>query len=416
MAHKNLVGCPLLMLAFFTSFFVGCEVSKSVPKSPKTETTNYILSPNFRAFRFSPDSIRLFFEIDNSEVLYVRNGEEANFRSNLSLLWDWNTNSDHEDEWSFEENFGDIGSNKETKTLQGHVDMLIPNEARTLSLMLKDNNRKASIIQIFNVNKASNYGALLLRNAASNKPLIAKEYIDTTQLLVDNPQHIPFIVKEVYFKYLHPLPMFYANKEAKKQFDHRLLHIPQPNRQKLNVSDSCDFVLVESGEEEIIYSFSRISALNSIRGSGKSFGLPLRYIMNKEEYNGMEAANFSKSYIENFWSSIAGNEIRSKKIAEVYYDRVTYANGQFSSFKPGFLTDRGMVFIVFGKPTNIYRRSTHETWVYGDENNMMALSFTFSLEEIGPFGKDFILSRSPSYKNLWFRAVETWRNGRYTTF
>ena len=53
-----------------------------------------------------------------------------------------------------------------------------------------------------------------------------------------------------------------------------------------------------------------------------------------------------------------------------------------------------------------------EVWNYGDENNLNSLKFVFQ-KKMNPFSSnDFILKRNYSYKNPWYRAVESWRNGK----
>lgn len=59
---------------------------------------------------------------------------------------------------------------------------------------------------------------------------------------------------------------------------------------------------------------------------------------------------------------------------EQYYGRVAYANKNFSHYVVGWRTDRGMVFIMFGIPSNIDRHpfesdaKPYEVWYYNDLN------------------------------------------------
>ena len=57
-----------------------------------------------------------------------------------------------------------------------------------------------------------------------------------------------------------------------------------------------------------------------------------------------------------FWQEIdptPGTE--ANEVMEEYYRRVNYANGNFRSFREGWKTDMGMVYIVFGAPNEIER-------------------------------------------------------------
>lgn len=59
---------------------------------------------------------------------------------------------------------------------------------------------------------------------------------------------------------------------------------------------------------------------------------------------------------------------------EQYYRRVVFANKNFSHYMEGWKTDRGMVYIMFGPPSNIDRHpfdsdaKPYETWFYNDLN------------------------------------------------
>jgi hypothetical protein len=71
-----------------------------------------------------------------------------------------------------------------------------------------------------------------------------------------------------------------------------------------------------------------------------------------------------------------------------------------------------MIFLIFGLPNIVNRTSSSEVWIYGEENNMMSLNFTF-YKVTNPFtANDYILDRSIIYKNNWYRGVESWRQGR----
>jgi hypothetical protein len=78
----------------------------------------------------------------------------------------------------------------------------------------------------------------------------------------------------------------------------------------------------------------------------------------------------------------------------------------------GWRTDRGLVHIIFGPPSTVRRTAQGETWVYGEENNMMSLTFQFVRRESPFTDNDLQLDRDPVFKGAWYRNVEAWRNGR----
>jgi len=84
----------------------------------------------------------------------------------------------------------------------------------------------------------------------------------------------------------------------------------------------------------------------------------------KEKYYPKELYKFWKKYDPT--PSTQYNEVMTE-----YYKRVDYASGNYSALsnKKGFDTDRGKVYIMFGKPKKIERGSNNdgkivETWYY----------------------------------------------------
>ena len=88
----------------------------------------------------------------------------------------------------------------------------------------------------------------------------------------------------------------------------------------------------------------------------------------------------TKRFLE-FWKSkdpSPGNE--ENEIFEQYFNRVSFANENFSHYSDGWSTDRGMVFIILGAPSNVerhpfeYNAKPYEVWQYYELNR----SFVFT--------------------------------------
>lgn len=136
---------------------------------------------------------------------------------------------------------------------------------------------------------------------------------------------------------------------------------------------------------------------------------PLRYLTSSEEFRNLSSTEDPKSAIDKFWLDAAGNEDRAIELLRSYYSRVEAANLHFSSYKEGWKTDRGMVYIVFGPPKQVFRRTNIETWVYGDPDKRLSLRFDF-IENKNPYtSNDYELLRLPEYKSPYFIAVDFWR-------
>jgi len=46
------------------------------------------------------------------------------------------------------------------------------------------------------------------------------------------------------------------------------------------------------------------------------------------------------------------------------------ANYFFTSYKPGWMTDRGMIYIVLGPPVILHKGDDFEEWIYYNSSNI----------------------------------------------
>ena len=61
-----------------------------------------------------------------------------------------------------------------------------------------------------------------------------------------------------------------------------------------------------------------------------------------------------ENFIDHFWRRRDPNpDTEENEFREEYYERITYANEKFTSGIPGWKTDRGRIYITFGKPDSI---------------------------------------------------------------
>jgi GWxTD domain-containing protein len=126
----------------------------------------------------------------------------------------------------------------------------------------------------------------------------------------------------------------------------------------------------------------------------------------------MMAFRNKKAAVDSFWIHTAGSADRARELIRKFYNRTLDANRYFTSYLEGWRTDRGLIYLIYGPPNAVYRYSTGETWIYGEEHNSNSLNFTFT-KVINPFStNDFRLERSPIYQDSWYRATNSWREGR----
>ncbi len=139
---------------------------------------------------------------------------------------------------------------------------------------------------------------------------------------------------------------------------------------------------------------------------------PLSYLLSPKEYQVLLQDSNPKFALDKFWLKIGENTRHAKEMIKVYYHRVSVSNKYFSSYRLGWRTDRGMVYVIYGEPTVIYKSETLERWIYGNENSDQSILFDFKKEQ-NPFtDNDFELLREVEYQKSWFQAIDSWRNGR----
>jgi GWxTD domain-containing protein len=74
----------------------------------------------------------------------------------------------------------------------------------------------------------------------------------------------------------------------------------------------------------------------------------LAYIATPAEIRSMTAHDNAKIAVDEFWLARSNNIERSRELLRIYYNRVRFANHYFTSFKEGWRSDRGMIYIMYG--------------------------------------------------------------------
>ncbi len=81
------------------------------------------------------------------------------------------------------------------------------------------------------------------------------------------------------------------------------------------------------------------------------------YIITKEERRAFQALTTDEereNFIENFWRRRDPDpDTEENEFREEYYERIAHANEHFTSGIPGWRTDRGRIYITWGKPDSV---------------------------------------------------------------
>jgi len=140
---------------------------------------------------------------------------------------------------------------------------------------------------------------------------------------------------------------------------------------------------------------------------------PLVYITSLKERNELYAAAEPKLALDQFWLKVANQDKNlARQLIKTYYGRVKEANQFFNSHKAGWLTDRGMIYIIFGKPASVNRKQQVEEWTYaGVRTRGSVLKFIFSKKPNTFTQNHYELIRRPDYEFVWYSTVDKWRKG-----
>lgn len=149
---------------------------------------------------------------------------------------------------------------------------------------------------------------------------------------------------------------------------------------------------------------------------------PLQYIALKQELQQIEKADDLKKAIDRFWLTLfKGNVSKTREVLKNYYTRVQKSNQKYGSFKEGWKTDMGMIYIIFGEPDEIVWEKDSQKWIYrGNETqnyandkgrNFNKLIFTFYRRPNQFFEDYYVLLRYIEYENVWGSMVQAIRQG-----
>lgn len=139
---------------------------------------------------------------------------------------------------------------------------------------------------------------------------------------------------------------------------------------------------------------------------------PLIYITTKQEYDRLESVQGNKKAFDRIILSITMDTDRARNLMRSYFRRVELANRYFTSYKEGWKTDRGMIYIIYGKPDEVYRFDDREVWRYNNDRfKDIVFNFSRSTSLFDP--ENYVLIREKKYEDIWYEVIDLWRNARF---
>jgi len=149
---------------------------------------------------------------------------------------------------------------------------------------------------------------------------------------------------------------------------------------------------------------------------------PLAYLASQDELSELKSAAKPKAALDAFWIKCGGNVDKARELIRIFYTRVLYSNYYFTSFKEGWRSERGMIYIIYGPPDKVYKTTEGESWGYKKPPSRSKWGSRFTISESYVFfnfkkrnnnftDNDFYLSRSETLVTFWDKAIASWRKG-----
>lgn len=150
--------------------------------------------------------------------------------------------------------------------------------------------------------------------------------------------------------------------------------------------------------------YPKLSRIENLAG-------PLIYITTRQENERLLAAKGEKRTFDRVILGITNDAGRARTLIRNYFRRVELANRYFTSYKEGWKTDRGMVYIIYGPPDDVFLFEDREVWEYDGVQGKETFNFSRSSSVFDP--ANFVLLRDDKLRERWYQMVDLWRAARW---
>lgn len=409
-------------LLFVLITLIACSTPRNTGYKPESKT--YKQEPNAIHAEFTVNHVNdtiseLNFKIKSKELLYTR-PDGINFYSNVVISYRLSSTYDSRDFIdSASVRLVDLNNDGTDKFLIGKVKI----RARTLKnyflrATVTDFNRNTDFTKVLFVQKDNdiNRQNFVVLSKQSNLPLFTNvvKSNDEVSIIYKDKISVKLFVRYYKRDFALALPPFSEAEVKPFQYQADSTFSVQLSNGRL------DFTAAQKGFYHFQLDTAKRDGLTLFNFSETFPEVkkvdelipPLRFLTTKNEFFDLSSNENKKTAIDKFWLGCSNSTERSKELIRKFYTRVKEANSNFTSYVEGWKTDRGMIYLIQGPPNIIYRDGTRENWIYGEENSVNSVTYLFS-KVSNPFtDNDYELERSPSFKQLWFASVDSWRSGR----
>ncbi|MCC7501278.1 MAG: GWxTD domain-containing protein [Flavobacteriales bacterium] len=407
----------------------GCGSSSSTTSAPRDTTTNGYsrdgsqLRLQARIYHSSDTRSSVYFKLHTEDLLYKSEGGGGPFRANVLLTYEaFAANGSKLPMDSASTYVRDRGDGKDPdKELIGSMEMKRnATQAFTLKVTARDLNRDQETVVHLRVPEAQlgDRNDFLPVDAATGLPLFDDHLAQGGRVKVMCEQLPGRLLTVRWFdqQFKLPAPVFTEGTPGAIDLSPDSIYTITTSERgsfELDLPGSGFVHITPDTSSQRGYTLFVLSSSYPVIRKATEMLPPLRYITSMQEWERICSATNKRTAVEKFWLDAAGDRERARDAIRAYYGRVESANRNFTSHVEGWRTDRGLVHIIFGPPSTVRRTEKGEVWTYGEENNLMSLSFSFHKRNGDFTDNDYVLDRDPMFKGAWYRNVESWRNGRF---
>lgn len=412
---------PFLLLCIFLS---GCFSSSYTGSSFGSLYNGKVssLQPEYKVVHNPDGTTSLWFRVNSKDMLYTRANQASTFNAEMQFTYQVYTDFKSKTLLdSARTKLVDLDNEQTPKELIGKIDLKVTGQEKyVMQITARDMHRKTEKVSVLTIDRRPHTRQYFhVSDTASEVPLFTNNLVPGQQVTIKNGQHQGKLFGRYYLRDFPlaapPFSMygmtsfhykadstFEIQPNAAGTFDFTLpkkgfVHLQSDTSEKKGLTL---FVFTESFPEVITH---------------EDMVPPLRYLTSRNEFNELQLAKNKQTAVEKFWVRAAGSKARAKESIRKFYVRVRSANFNFTSYVEGWKTDRGLIHIIYGHPKTIYHNDDSEVWIYGEEQNINSIVFTFRKVN-NPFTEnDYTLERHPNFKTNWYRALDSWRNGRSFT-
>ncbi len=403
------------LLYFFILLVTSCGTqNKYINTDFSQQYRNLLLQPEFRV-RMSTDNIGiLLFQINSSGLVYKKN-ENGIFESLLKLSV---TNFSYDNAYQIYDTTSvliNLPYDSVNTLIKGSINIKACACLNYLKVKITDLNKNQDYLYGLSMDCRFS-GSSPYYNITDNfgEDLMSTVVTENSAVNIIPPADVSKLFVRFYFReYPLALPPFSNNPPQVFDF-HSDSSRQVTNKELEGITFTKEGLYLFQSDTMVKTGFTVLCADQDFPSFTTSDRLidALRYLTTRKEYEKLISSTNKKKSVDEFWLEKAGNNERGRQLIRVYYGRAKDANILFTSYMPGWKTDRGMIYMIYGPPSSVYFSGSYETWDYRNTAGLPTTRFTFR-KLLNPFtDQDYALERGLELQNVWYLAVDSWRAGR----